>query len=91
VRFPHCVHLRSQRGSPAAFQRIPPRSHTDRALPHGQRTIHARESASMLSAHPRGTRHVTSRWMNDFGQDSCMVGIRVARMPVAKRGGQPFV
>ena len=39
----------SRRGCPAAFQRIPPRSHTDLANPHEQRTIHVRESASILS------------------------------------------
>ena len=51
------------RGWPAAFQRTPPHSQTDRANPHEQRTIHARESASIDSAHRFGRTAESARWI----------------------------
>lgn len=50
VILPHSGHRRSCRGSPTAFQRIPPSSQMDRANPQGQRIIHSRDSASMEAA-----------------------------------------
>lgn len=61
VRWPHCGHFRRQRGLPVAIQRMPPRSHTERAKPHGQRTIHARESASIDAAQRGGSTAVHAR------------------------------
>ena len=52
-----------QRGRPVAFQRMPPKSHTDLAKPHPQRTIHERESASIDSAQLRGRIAEKNFWM----------------------------
>jgi hypothetical protein len=41
-------------GFPLAFQRMPPASHTETSLPHGQRISHSRDSRSILSAHVFG-------------------------------------
>ena len=43
-----------RRGSPAAFQRMPPSSQIDLEKPHEQCTLHERESASIDSAQRRG-------------------------------------
>ena len=63
---PHLGHRKNQRGWPAAFQRIPPISHTDLAKPQRQRTIHFRESASMLAAQLRGRIRAKNFWMGDI-------------------------
>jgi hypothetical protein len=48
-----------RRGRPKAFQRMPPRSQTDRSSPQvSQRAIQARDSVSMERAHERGTTEV---------------------------------
>ena len=51
---PHLGQCTYRRGCPAAFHRIPPNSHTDRAQPHEHFTSHARDSASILLAQLRG-------------------------------------
>jgi hypothetical protein len=51
------------RGWPAAFQRMPPHSQTDFVNPHGQRTLHERELASIDSAQRRGSTAVRTRWI----------------------------
>jgi hypothetical protein len=53
----------NQRGSPAAFQRMPPISQTERAKPHRQRTIHRRESASIEATQCRGKMAEKNRWI----------------------------
>ena len=42
-RWLHCGHVMYVRGRLVAIQRMPPNSQMDRAKPHEQRTIHARE------------------------------------------------
>jgi hypothetical protein len=64
-RWPHWGQRRYQRGSPAAFQRIPPISQIDRANPHRHRTFHDRECASMLSAQRWGTIRMKNFWKKD--------------------------
>ena len=68
---PHFGHRMNQRGCPAAFQRIPPRSHTDLANPHLHRAIHFRESASMLWPQLRGMIRKKNFWMADMIYVDC--------------------
>jgi hypothetical protein len=68
---PHWGHFINQRGCPAAFQRIPPRSQTDLANPHLHRTIHLRESASMLSPQLCGKIRRKNRWIADMRNADC--------------------
>jgi hypothetical protein len=57
-------HFKSRRGLPAAFQRTPPRSHTEQAWQHGQVYIHSRDSASIDFAEALGSTAIKSFWMN---------------------------
>lgn len=56
--FPHKEQHLYFLGLPAAFQRMPPRSHTDTLCPQEQVTFHFLDSSSMLLAHDFGTSDV---------------------------------
>jgi len=58
------------RGFPFAFHRTPPASQTDVCAPHGHRISHARDSASIESAHDRGSTRVRTA-CSRLAMDSC--------------------
>jgi hypothetical protein len=62
-----------QRGLPAAFQRMPPASQTERSKPQSQRIFHTREWLSIDSAHERG---------NIFRRTRCIGLILIASIPM---------
>jgi hypothetical protein len=63
-RLPQLGHRPQVHLLPFAFQRIPPRSQIDRSNPHDrQRTIQARDSASIDVAQDRGASLVISCWV----------------------------
>ena len=51
---------------PAAFQRTPPMSQTERKYPQGQVHIHSRDSASIDFAEASGNTASKSFWINDI-------------------------
>ena len=69
---------------PAAFQRTPPISQTDRECPQGQVHIHSRDSASIDFAEASGNTASKSFWINDINP-FYLFAIPV-RKPVLKHG-----
>jgi hypothetical protein len=66
VRCPHWGQTSRQRGLPAAFQRTPPASQTERSWPQVHCSIQAWDSACMASAQVWGRMAVKKRWIGDI-------------------------
>lgn len=75
---------------PEAFQRMPPRSQTDRAKPHEHRTIHERESASIDSAQRRGRTAAKILWIQLIAVQ-VLTSLRLSRDRVYPRWGRKAV